>query len=269
MIVEGKTDFQLFDKFIKKENCCIEIAFGNENVISVINELRSRGFQGCIGIIDSDFRLLDNEMILDENILHTDYHDIEIMIIKSNCFETVLKNYVQNEKLIEKYDNYDKFRGHLFSITKHLGYLKWLNKKLNLGLIFKPNKQDGKTIDYSNFISSNDLSFLGYEKLVESILNFCNGKVKISIKKEDILEDLSNFIQDCQLEHLCNGHDIIHIISISLRKNVSNLNARSISPEQLSQDFYLAYEARYFVSTILYKNIKEWEEKNEAIILDF
>ncbi|MFT4169032.1 MAG: DUF4435 domain-containing protein [Dysgonomonas sp.] len=269
VIVEGKSDFQVFSKFVKKEDCSIEIAFGNENVINIINELKSNGFRGCLGIIDSDFKFLDDELIVDENIFHTDYHDIEIMIIKSNCFEIVLSGYVQDQKLKDKYIDYDGFRAYLFSITRHLGYIKWLNKKHNLGLIFKPNTQDGKHMDYSNFISPNDLSFLGHEKLVESILNYCNGKVKISIKKEELLAELRDFIQDCQLDHLCNGHDIIHIISLSLRKNISNLNAKSISAEQLSRDFYLAYEARHFTATHLYQNIKNWEARNNRIVLDF
>lgn len=269
VIVEGKTDFHFFDKFIKKDNCCIEIAFGNENVIDVISILKSRGLYNRFGIIDSDFRALDGNLATDNDILHTDFHDIEITIINSKSFETVLKNYVQENKLNSEYIDYDGFKSHLLEITKHLGYLKWLNSKKKLGLIFKPSSVNGKHIDYSNFICPNKLIFLGYDKLVDTVLNYCNGKVKISINKDDLLQELNSFIKDCDLNHLCNGHDIMHIISLSLRKNISNQNAKDVTVEQLLKEFLLSYEARYFTSTYLYRKIKNWEQSKNIEILEF
>lgn len=269
MIVEGDVDYNVFKKFIIKEKSKIEIAFGYTNVIEVIQELNLRKCNIAVGIIDSDFRKLNSNMIENENILHTDSHDIETMIINSNSFEIVLDNYVQYEKVNRLYNNLAGFRIKLFDIAKHLGYLKWLNEIKSLGLIFKPSKLDGKTIDFSKFIDVNSLNFLGYDKLVESVFNFCNGKVLIPIKKDDLVKTLTEFAHECDLNHICNGHDIVHIISLSLRKNVSNMNSKAVNDEQISKELVLAYEARFFMDTFLYRSIKEWEKKKNVSLLDF
>lgn len=269
VIVEGKDDYKLFNKFIDNEVCTIEIAFGKENVVDVLDELEKRNFEKVFGILDSDFRELNNEVLNNENIFFTDYHDIEIMLIKSECFEIVLNNYIQVEKLREKYGGYNEFRSYLFEITKPLGYLKWLNERNKLGLKFKSSIPEGKSIDFTHFISISDLKFLGYEKLVDSIFNFCNGKVCIEIKKDNLLKELNNFISDCDLAHLCNGHDVIRIISLSLKRNLSNYNSKAILPEQLSKEFILSYEARFFKQTNLYHKIKNWEELKKQVVLEF
>jgi len=269
LIVEGKTDYRLLKKFINSENCSIEIAFGNLKVIEVIDKLKKRDFYKAIGIIDSDFRLLDDEILI-EDILMTDYHDLEISFINSPCFETVISNYYQPEKLEKLYNNdFYELKNYFFELSKNIGYLKWLNKTDELGLTFKPANPEGKTIDYNLFISVEDLKYQGDDKLIDAILNFCNGKVKVNIKKSEILEKLEIFKKDVDLNHLCNGHDIMNIISISLRKHISNLNSKSIPVDQLEKEFSLAYESRYFMSTNLYKNIKNIEVVKKITILSF
>jgi len=269
LIVEGKTDFKLFKKFIDNDNSSIEIAFGNLNVIDVVNELKRRNFNNVIGIIDSDFRILDEEIEI-EDVLMTDYHDMEISFINSPTFETILSNYYQENKLEKLFNNnFSELKDYYFDISKNIGYLKWLNKIDNFGLTFKPANPDGKTIDYNVFISASDLKYKGDDKLVDAILNFCNGKVKVEIKKEQILERLNTFKKEVDLNQLCNGHDMMNIISISLRQHISNLNSKAIPADQLEKEFSLAYESRYFMETNLYKKIKKIEEEKKFTILSF
>lgn len=269
VIVEGRTDCALFKKFVKKGLVKLEIAFGHENVIQVIDELKKNSFEGAIGIIDSDFRILDNDFLDNENIVYTDYHDLEIMLINSNSFDSVLENYVQSEKLDNKYGNIDGFRQHIFNITKHLGYLRWYNRKYNTGLVFKPEKPEGKQIDFAQFISIDTLEFLGYDSLINCVYNYCQGKTRPNISKEMIKIQLAQFIHDCEVYHLCNGHDLVHVISLSLRKNISNLNSKSIPADQIAKELILAYESRYFKNTSLYRRIKLWETTTKFPVLDF
>jgi len=266
LIVEGKSDYALFKKFIDSNACSIEIGFGNQNVIDVISELKKREFNRAIGIIDSDFRILDQvEQI--EDVLTTDFHDIEISMINSSSFETVLLNYIKPNKLQKHYENLDDFRNHLFSLTSDLGYLKWLNSIENYGLIFKPKNPEGNKINYSLFICINELKYLGEDKLIDSIFNFCNGKVKIDVTKEKLKEKLNEFKKEVDINQLCNGHDIMNVICLSLKKHISNSN--SISSEQLEKEFSLAYESRYFMTTNLYEQIKETEIIKELNFLSF
>lgn len=268
LIVEGKTDYRLFKKFIDDKCCEIEIAFGNLKVIDVVSELKKRKFERIIGIIDADFRILDEEEEIDD-ILTTDYHDMEISFIESPSFDTLISEYSQEEKLIKSYNSIADLKKYFFELIKNLGFLKWLNKKEDLGLIFKPLNPEGKAIDYSLFISSDKLEYKGDDKLIDAILNFCNGKVKVDIKKSELIKKLDEFKKEVDLRHLCNGHDIMNVISVSFRKHISNLNSKSISANQLEKEFCLSYESRYFVTTNLYKKIKEVEKSKSIKFLSF
>ena len=84
IIVEGKNDFTLYRKFVDDQNCHIEIALGNSNVIDVINKLDQYGYKEAIGLIDTDFRILDNDIPPNNNIFITDYHDLELMIFRNH-----------------------------------------------------------------------------------------------------------------------------------------------------------------------------------------
>jgi hypothetical protein len=270
LVLEGKFDNLLFRKFIDKEKCKIEIGFGYKNVLKILEILDERTFSNALGIIDSDFRVLDNEKVDIKNVICTDFHDLEMSTINSEAFQNVMNFYIQEEKFIKKYENYENFKNHILSILKPLSFLKWLNKKQKLGLIFKPQKTDGSVLDINKFICNVNLTFSDTKTLVESVLNYCRGKVTLTINIDELQKNLDEFINDnVDLNHLTNGHDVIRLASLSLRKHVSNLNSKAIPPEQLHRELYLAYEGRYFQNTELYKKIKDWEKKTPTSVLTF
>jgi len=272
LIVEGNKDFSLFKKFTETEFCKIEIAFGNKNVIDVINELNSRGYSDALGIIDSDFRNLDNEIPENENILLTDEHDLEIMIFKSEAFETIITHYAQPSKLesfIKENDN-QELRDIFLNLAMPLGYLKWANKRNNLGLVFKPLKVDGNPLSIADFIPPSTLKFTSYEDMTQSVINYTVNKSELKTTKDAAVKAAKKMIDNAHsLLQICNGHDVIHIISLSLRRKISNLNSNSINPEQLEKEFIFAYDSIYFEQTELYKQIKLWELKKNKAVLKF
>ncbi|MEO6693365.1 MAG: DUF4435 domain-containing protein, partial [Saprospiraceae bacterium] len=154
LIVEGNSDYTLYRKFTEQEFCEIEIAFGNCNVIRVIEELQQRGFTDALGLIDSDFRRLDGNLPKNKNIIVSDDHDIEVMIIKSKALDTILAHHCDSIKYSTHLEDLKikDIREDLFNLSKSIGALKWINKSEQLGLLFKPHKQDARPLDYTNFI---------------------------------------------------------------------------------------------------------------------
>jgi len=90
LIVEGQSDYSFYTKFIDKKACQIEIAYGCLKVIAVISNLEQTHYQKVLDIVDADFKKLDNEILTSDNILLTDVHDLETMIIQSPAFEQVI-----------------------------------------------------------------------------------------------------------------------------------------------------------------------------------
>lgn len=268
LVLEGEFDCLLFKKFIDKEKCKIEIGLGCENVLNILEILNERSFNKAIGIIDSDFRIVDFEKIDIDNVLNTDFHDLEMSVINSEAFHNVMNFHIQEEKLLAKYENYENFKNHVFGVLKPLSYLKWLNNKQKIGLIFKAKNPEGRSLDMSKFICSTNLTFSDTKTLIKAVLNYCNGKVSLVVKEHELEKSLNEVLgEKIDSNHLINGHDVISLLSLSLRKHISNLNSKAIPPEQLQRELYLAYDARYFKNTQLYKKMKHWEETRRAIVL--
>lgn len=272
LIVEGLKDNLLFNKFVANELCQIKIAFGNLNVIEVINELNKRSFKDVVGIIDSDFRVLNSEIPNNENIFLTDEHDIELMIFKSATFETLLLNYCQPEKIapFRKLNKNKELRDILLNLAAPLGYLKWAHTIFDLGLIFKPQKPEGVPLPISDFIPVNTLEFAGYDKMLDVVINYSRNKSTKVTTKIIALKKVEEINQaTVELYHLCNGHDVMSILSLGLRKKLSNLNSKAVSADQLENEFIFAYDSQYFAETRLYASIKKWEKQNNKTILSF
>ncbi len=267
LIVEGISDQVLFNKFINKDNCDIEIAFGNLNVIAVVENLISGGYDGVLGIIDSDFRIINAESFNENPIFLSDFHDLEIMFITSNAFTDVLNSYNVEQKLVTNWSSFNEFRNHLFNISIAIGYLKLINSRNNYGIKFKPDNPDGRYLEYSKFVDVTTLSYLGDEVLVQTVLRYENQQARLHITGEHLLKDLNILDKKLDRNHLCNGHDIMQLIALSLKKNISNLNSKAVDFKQIEKEFALAYDSRFFINTNLYKKIKAWEqEKNKTVL---
>lgn len=269
LIVEGPSDQVLFGKFIDQEKCQITIAFGSFNVIESIKILNGDNFQKKLGVIDTDFRKLIGEEPQIENLLLTDYHDIEIAIYQSNAFETVLSLYYQKFKC----NDFEKQKGKtireiILERAQPLGYLKLINKKHGLGLSFKPKNPEGRKLDYSKFISKDGLEFLGVNELIQTVINYSLNKGSQKLPtKEDIEKLLKDEMKnEHDILHLCNGHDLISIVSLSLKRVIGNQNSSQCNHEQLQNDFILAFDSKYFELTKLYLQMKDWESKNHQFL---
>ncbi|MGQ2983660.1 hypothetical protein [Flavobacterium sp.] len=268
LIVEGITDQVFFNKFIEKSYCDIEIAFGNLNVIAVVQNLATGGFSGAIGIIDSDFRVINGEIFGEGPIFLSDFHDLEIMFISSDTFSDVLNAYNVEQKLASQWKSYIDFRMHLFEIVKSIGHLKLINNRNNYKIKFKPDVPDGKYIDYSKFVDIKSLAYLGDKELIDTVLKYENQQAKINVDRKTLLEDIKNLDKNIDKYHLCNGHDFMQLIALALRKNISNLNSNAIGHKQIEREFALAYDSRFFKTTNLYSKIKGWEQNTGKIILN-
>ncbi len=270
IIVEGKKDVKLYSKFIVEKKVNIEPAFGNEKVIAVLEILEKRGFERKIGIIDSDFRKILGIKKDIDGLFVTDEHDIEVMMIKTKALETIINTYCSKTS-IKKYeeDIGTSIRDKIYSLGKEIGYLKLANKIYDLGLVFKPKNPDGKQINYSKFTCSRSLNFLGKDKLVDTVINYSNNKSKNIKDKRIILDKLQEIENnDYDLLQLINGHDLTNFIYLLMKKVLKSKNRMLVDYNSVEDSLILAYELNYFRDTQLYKNVKDWEVKNNTQIFN-
>jgi len=262
LIVEGNKDIKLYGKFVNIQDFRIKPAFGNEKVKEVLKILDERGFDKKIGIIDSDFNKIFDDQFDIDGLFMTDDHDIEVMIIKTQALENVIQIFCSRAK-IEKFekDNKTTIRDSLLHIGKEIGYLKLANKTHDLGLVFKPKKADGNTIKYSNFTCDKTLSFLGDDKLIDSIINYSRAKSPLMKAKSEIEKYYTETkAEDFDLNQLVNGHDLSNLLYLLMKKALSSRNKMLVNNNSVEDSLILSYEYEYFKNTELYSNLKDWSD---------
>jgi len=86
LLTEGTTDARVYGRFVNDAKCKLVPALGKDNAIGAISILENDRFCGVLAIIDTDFWRIDGITLNSPNILLTDTHDLESLILFSYLF---------------------------------------------------------------------------------------------------------------------------------------------------------------------------------------
>jgi hypothetical protein len=248
LLVEGSSDKVFYERFVDKLVCELETATGKIRVINVLEILDKSNFSGVLGIVDADFDRLESLSHNSPNLLLTDTHDLETMLINSPALDKVVREFGSEDK-ISKFGM--DVRTALVEAGMSIGYLRWISHRDRLNLTFSG-------IKYSKFIKEQNLQ-LDELGLIQEVKN----KSQASFDNKDIQQRIAKQKNDCHdCWQVCCGHDLVEILSLGLRKAIGTMKSSEIEPESLERSLRLAYEEVYFRQTQLYANICQWENKN-------
>ncbi len=90
----------------------------------MISTLESNNFSGALAIVDADFDVVGNSTTLSHNLLYTDTHDLETMMIKSPALEKVLSEFGAKDKISVINKTGKDARTLLIKCASPLGYLR-------------------------------------------------------------------------------------------------------------------------------------------------
>lgn len=257
LLVEGKSDKVFYERFIDKLACHLEItdgkAFNKSNkqcAIAILEILEKSNFRGVLAIVDADFDRLQNTSVTSPNLLRTDTHDLETMLIKSPAFDKVIVMFGSEEKII-KFGR--DLRTVLLESGTIVGYLRWVSQSDGLNLKFEG-------IEFKNFINNQTIQI----SEIELIKEVKNKSKAYSLDNEDLQKRLTNKKNSSHNPwQVCCGHDLVEILSIALRKAIGSnrdidVKANSHDRKNTLENFLLlAYEENYFHQTQLYLEIRK------------
>lgn len=250
LIVEGRSDKLLYERFINDTQCEFSIACSKDNAIDALDILEKDDFAGVLAIVDADFWVLEKSVPNKSNLFITDCHDVEMMLINSPALEKILRELGSEEKI----NNFGKnIRKTLVENCKIIGYLRWVSLKYCLNLKFED-------LNFNKFIDQKTL-VVDIDKLIKAVKDHSQ---KLALVDKQIKEWLNLLIDE---KHdpfqVCCGHDLICILSIGLCKALGSCNYNEVKLEVLERELRLAYEHSYFCSTQLYVSIQNWEKNNQ------
>ncbi|MEH2452589.1 DUF4435 domain-containing protein [Nostoc sp.] len=254
LLVEGSSDKTFYKRFVDKLVCELVETSGKpsskQRAIEILKILEQSNFQGVLAIVDADFDRLETLLYTSPNLLRTDSHDLETMLINSPAFNKVLAEFGSEEKIAQF--NRD-IRLVLVQNGISVGYLLWISKYDGLNLTFEG-------ITFSKFIDEQTLQ-IDELKLIQEIKNKSQAfSLNEKYLQERLKSQKSNNHDPWQI---CCGHDLVEILSFGLRKVLGSNKAADVEPNSLERSLRLAYEEIYFHQTQLYLEIRTWESKNQ------
>lgn len=252
LLVEGSSDRVFYERFIDKISCQSVSVSGKPSsklrVIAVLEILEKSIFKGVLAIVDADFDALETSSHHSPNLLRTDTHDLETMLLNSFALDKVVAELGSEEKLIRFGRD---VRTALLEAGMLVGYLRWISQRDGLNLTFNG-------IKFSEFINKQTL---GIDEFI-LIKEVHNKSQAFSIKSEDIQQRITNLKSNSHDPwQVCCGHDLVEILSIGLRKAIGSTDR--IEPNSLECSLRLAYEEAYFLKTQVYSSICIWESNNQ------
>lgn len=259
LLVEGSTDRYIYQWMTAKDTCQIIIVGGKENAIKVLAILEEEGILGVLAIVDADFMALEDERSSSPNLLLTDTHDLEMMILNSLALEKVLSEFGSADKIKYLVDKRKKdVRSLLLSCAMPIGYLRWVSLRENLSLKFEDLK-------FEKFINKDDLTtdIMQLIRIVQSRTIDNRGSQKLLLKDSDLHDKIQQLSSDTHDPwHVCCGHDVVTILSLGLRKAIGS--SKIAEPDLIEKCLRLAYEHAFFSQTQLCAAIQVWEGINGA-----
>lgn len=252
LIVEGSTDVRVYENLINKTQCMLVPAYCKDNAIDALNKLERNNFKGVLTIVDTDFWKLDGIQPNTPNLLLTDTHDLETMILSSKALDKLLAEFGSQSRiaLLGK-----SIRAILLEGALSIGFLRWLSSptKDNLSLRFK-------NLNFNNFVDIKKLS-VNIDYLINEVkTNSQDSTLDNSMIKSKITALMNAGYDPWQV---CSGHDMVQLLSIGLMNIFGNHRAMNIiTLEQVDGILRVSYESSFFSSTQLHKAIKNWEITN-------
>jgi hypothetical protein len=249
IITEGPTDVRIYERLFGRETCRFVIAHGKENTVKALLILEKENFLGIIAIVDADFDRLDSKQYPSDNIMLTDFHDIDGMVLNSPALEKLLDKYTKSEK---NPPTCSSILASAYRAAKPIGLLRWISLKENLFINFK-------SINYREIIDIFEFK-INIDKLIALALDQNNHCIE---DKETIKTEIESLLSsNIDEKQLCCGHDLVYIIFLAIRMRWGNRSFESLDYDYFCISLSLAYELSYFKSTKLYEQLKKWEENN-------
>jgi Protein of unknown function (DUF4435) len=248
LLVEGSSDKVFYERFIDKIACQVVVMTGKTRVIAVIGILDRWNFDGVLAIVDADFDRLEALVSESVNLLRTDTHDLETMLIDSFALDKVVAEYGSEEKIAKLQLD---VRTSLVEAGISIGYLRWISQCGGLNLTFSDLK-------FSKFIDDKTLQMNELD-LIQEVKNKSQA---FSFKTEDLQQRIATEKnKGFNPWQVCCGHDLVEMLALGLRKTIGTM---SVDSDSLERSLRLAYEAVYFRKTQLWANIRQWESNNQS-----
>lgn len=251
LVVEGRDDRLFCERFIARDRCRVQVAEGKESVLEVVRILETRPFEGVVGLVDTDFDGLEGRSSPGANVVSTQVHDLECLLVRSSALQAVLFEHASDKKVAALPRTPREL---LLAAATPIGCLRLHSRRSGLNLRF----QD---LNYDGFVARAGLE-VNRRKLVHEVRNRSQRQ---DLPEDDLLRALHDIeAQDLDPWSLCTGDDLIGLLSLGLRHTFGTKGAQPVSPDNLRRELRLAFSQDAFDASPIAAGLRRWQQENPA-----
>ena len=246
LLVEGKDDIKFWTSR-RHTNCELVDGEGKLNVVGGIQRINDVGLAGVLGIVDSDYDLLNGVIFESENLLATDAHDLECLLCRSSALDKVLAEYGNLQK-IKQFENEAEVdvRTALLERALVFGRLRWAAVRCHPVI-------DLKKLSVRRFLDEDTWTVTDEESICNELLD--------SVDDVLALTRLIEGLPETDPWYVAHGHDMIEILRIGLQRQLGNIGP-SVGVRQISGVLRAAMSADDLRKTELWSGMRVWEDRN-------
>jgi hypothetical protein len=246
IVVEGEDDEKALKQFF---NIQVVEFFLAENCLKVKNSMRivskDEQLKDCvIGIKDADFDHINQIKHNIANLMVTDTHDMETLMLTSKVYRKICL-YTTNKE-------YPELSTEAMKALKNFSYLRYYNDKM----ILNRKDSDKEGIKFKG-IKIADVASHCVQDVLQHVKDNGNLK-KTSYPDLDTINLFisQNPIDDEDLTLFTNGHDLVYAIRDILHSK--DEAAKAYSDKNIATMIRMSYSKEEFEKTNLYKSIDNW-----------
>lgn len=257
LLVEGNSDERFWQLHVDDRRCQVRAMGGRDEVILVLEQNRRENRIGFVAVVDADFDRVDGTLRDDPDIVYTDHHDLECMLVASPALEKVLGVHGSRSRYLEFERTRQPIREALLENGRIIGKLRWLSRRDGLNLVFRKRDPKDKAFRYLRYKEFCDQK----EWLVDRndlVVHVCNFSNRHDLTVNDLLARMA-LMPDADVWQICVGHDLLGLMAIGLRQTLGNA---TVDETTMQNSFLLAYEEAYLKETLMYCALCAWEEKH-------
>jgi hypothetical protein len=234
VVVEGQDDTEVYEKVMDVNAVCWYVDCNCDKHCVILDALNGRYGKRLLAIKDADFDRLEGTTHPYPNMMLTDTHDMEGMIVSECLSELQGEDAIrcQGVNLSEVYTE-----------LEDISYLKWFNHANHHGINFSESALDLDINIYFDDCISKTESIVNVT--LSDMYEFKKAHLGVSVKE------------------LCNGHDIFERIYIRAKA----ANVVNYAKKPFFRRLRRAYPKDKFVTTALFQSIKIWEISNDQRVL--
>ncbi len=253
LIVEGPDDARFWGGLVDTGACELVIAEGKVNATGAITRLDNSGFAGALALVDDDRDSLLGRGPLSDNLIRTDAHDLECVLLRSPALGRVLAELGDDAKLTRFVQTSGKpVRAALLDKGCLFGRVWWAAE-----LIGHPIEHGIRQVQ--RYVRQQDWE-IDEQQFWAAVVSGAQEPAAAGLR------DAAAALPDADPWFVARGHDLVAILRIGLKRALGNIR-NSVGPARISQLLRVAFQLEDLDACELGKRIREWEWRTQGFAI--